>query len=611
MSDRFGATVTDAGATFHLWASAQKHVTLVLENGPELPMTSFRDGLFTCEVPGGRAGQRYWYRLEQGLRPDPASRFQPEGPLGPSQLVDSRTFVWTDQHWGGAGPDHGHVFYEMHIGTFTEEGTWAAAIAHLPRLAEIGLTTLEVMPIASFPGRFGWGYDGVQLFAPTHQYGTPDDVRQFVNAAHELGLAVILDVVYNHFGPVGNFFAEFSPAVNGAPGEWGNSINYDGPGSQPVREFMTENAAYWIRDFHFDGLRIDAVQALNDTSDEHIVSAICRAAREAAGTRNVFIAGECESQDSRMLKDSGAYSDGLDAIWNEDWHHAAAVRLTGRRAAYFTDYRGSAAEFASMSRHGFLYQGQWYSWQKQGRGRYALGLPSSRFVSFLENHDQVANTGPGHRLYQLTGPAEWRALTALLLLGPALPLLFQGQEFGSSRPFAYFADHDGELATAVARGRLEFLSQFSNLMLPQAQARIPNPADATAFANCKLLDAERRADSPVVQLHRDLLALRREDLVIRDLGTDAIEVESSAPTENVLVLRYFGARAQRLLIVNFGSDYHSPMNEPLLAPLPGAPWKELWSSEQPQYGGLGSIELPGEGPWLVAGRSATLLGGSG
>ena len=608
MSDRFGATVTDAGATFRLWAAAQKRVALVIEGGPQLPMTGHPDGFFTCEVPSARAGQRYWYRLEHGLRPDPTSRFQPEGPLGPSQLVDSRAFVWTDRHWGGAGPNHRHVFYEMHIGTFTEEGTWAAAIAHLPRLAEIGLTTLEVMPIAAFPGRFGWGYDGVHLFAPTHQYGSPDDVRRFVDAAHRLGLAVILDVVYNHFGPVGNFFAEFSPAINGAPGEWGDSINYDGPGSRPVREFMTENAAYWIRDFHFDGLRIDAVPALNDSSVEHILSAICRAAREAAGTRNVFVVGECESQDSRMLKDSGAYSDGLDAIWNEDWHHAAVVRLTGRRAAYFTDYCGSAAEFASMARHGFLYQGQWYSWQKHGRGRYAFGLPSSRFVSFLENHDQVANTGPGYRLHQLTGPAEWRALTALLLLGPALPLLFQGQEFGSSQPFAYFADHDGDLANLVVRGRLEFLSQFSNLTVPEAQAAIPNPSDLTTFANCKLLDAERRADNPVAQLHRDLLALRREDPVIRALGTDAIQVESSAPTENVLVLRYGGAGAHRLLIVNFGSDYHSPMNEPLLAPLPESSWKELWSSEQPKYGGNGVIQFSDRHPWRIPGRSATLLG---
>jgi maltooligosyltrehalose trehalohydrolase len=608
MSDRFGAVVTETGAEFRVWAAAHERLSLVLEDGPELAMHPEGDGFFNRRVADVRAGQRYWYRLPAGLRPDPASRFQPEGPLGPSQLVDGRRFPWTDHDWGGAGANHRHVFYEMHIGTFTQEGTWAAAIGRLPHLADLGVTTLEVMPIASFAGRFGWGYDGVYLFAPTHQYGTPDDVRRFVNEAHRLGLAVILDVVYNHFGPVGNFFAEFSPSINGEPGEWGDSINYDGAGSQPVREFMAENAAYWIREFHFDGLRLDAVGALRDTSDEHVVSAICDAARRAAGARPVFIVGECEGQDSRLFKATGRYRDGLDAIWNEDWHHTAVVRLTGRRQAYFTDYRGSAPEFASMARHGFLYQGQYYSWQKHARGGYALGLPAWCFVNFLENHDQVANTGPGDRLYRFTAPADWRALTALLLLGPGLPLLFQGQEFGSSRPFAYFADHEDELAATVEKGRLEFLSQFPNLALPSMQARIPQPGDTQTFKGCKLLDEERTAEGPLLRLHRDLIRLRRQDPVIGQVGTDQVQIEASATSENILLLRYLGPRAHRLLIVNFGDDHQSAMNDPLLAPLPSVGWEMMWSSEQPEYGGRGAIVFPDAGPWLIPGRSATLLG---
>jgi maltooligosyltrehalose trehalohydrolase len=566
------------------------------------------NGFFALEIPGARAGQRYWYRTAQGLRPDPASRFQPEGPLGPSELVDLGDFAWTDQEWRGAGPAHRHVFYEMHIGTFTREGTWQAAIERLPRLADVGVTTLEVMPIASFPGRFGWGYDGVQLYAPTHQYGTPADVRRFVNEAHRHGLAVILDVVYNHLGPVGNYFAEFAPSINGEPGEWGDSINYDGADSQPVRDFMTENAAYWIREFHFDGLRLDAVQALHDESTEHIVSAICRAARAAAGARPIFITGECESQDARFLKDAGAYPDGLDAIWNEDWHHAAVVRLTGRRQGYFTDYLGSAQEFASMARHGFLYQGQWYSWQKQARGHSALGLTPSHFVSFLENHDQVANTGPGDRVFHVAGSAEWRTLTALLLLGPALPLLFQGQEFGSSRPFAYFADHDSDLAESVERGRLEFLSQFPNLAPTEMHALVPSPADVDTFTHCKLLDEEREADSPMQRLYQDLLRLRREDVVLSELGSDAVGVEASSPSDGIVLLRYLGAREHRLLVVNLADDQHSPMNDPLLAPLPAAPWLELWASERPRYGGSGVIPFAPDGRWVITGRSATLLG---
>jgi maltooligosyltrehalose trehalohydrolase len=608
MSGKFGPVITPAGTSFRVWAPAQEHLSLVLEHGAELPMDRQPDGFFSLNVSDAGAGQRYWYRLAQGLRADPASRFQPHGPLGPSQLVDGNAFAWTDQEWSGAGPNHRHVIYEMHVGTFTEAGTWAAATSRLQYLADLGVTTLEVMPIASFPGRFGWGYDGVYLYAPTHQYGSPDDVRRFVNEAHRLGLAVLLDVVYNHFGPVGNFFAEFSATVNGTPGEWGDSINYDGRGSQPVRDFMAENAAYWIGEFHFDGLRLDAVQALLDTSREHIVSVICRAARTAAGARSVFITGECETQDARFLKGTGAYPDGLDAMWNEDWHHAAVVRLTGRRQAYFTDYQGSAPEFASMARHGFLYHGQWYSWQKHGRGRSALGLGSTRFVNFLENHDQVANTGPGHRLFHHSSQAQWRALTALLLLGPALPLLFQGQEFGSSRPFAYFADHDGDLAESVKRGRLDFLAQFPNLDSSEMHAQIPTPSDLVTFAASKLLDEERTADSPLRRLHRDLLTLRRHDPVLRELGTEAVRVEASAPAEHIVLLRYLGARAHRLLVVNLGDDHRSPMNDPLLAPLPDAPWEELWSSECPQYGGNGVIAFPNHGAWLITGRSATLLG---
>jgi maltooligosyltrehalose trehalohydrolase len=609
MNYQFGAISGSRGATFRVWAPAQKQVVLVFDgNERQLPMQRESHGFFSLEVPDAKAGQRYWYRIAEGLRPDPASRFQPEGPLGPSELVDERPFAWTDDDWTGPGHAGRHVFYEMHIGTFTQEGTWHGATQRLARLADVGVTTLELMPIASFPGRFGWGYDGVQFYAPTHQYGTPDDVRRFVNEAHRLGLAVILDVVYNHFGPVGNFFAEFAPSVNGKPGEWGNSINYDGDDSQPVRDFMTENAAYWIREFHFDGLRLDAVHAIEDTSQEHIVSAICRAARAAAGGRSVFIAGECESQDSRLLRTAGVYQDGLDAIWNEDWHHAAVVRLTGRRQAYFSDYRGSAPEFASMARHGFLYQGQWYSWQKHARGGYALGLPSSCFVNFLENHDQVANTGPGHRLYHEAAAAEWRAMTALLLLGPALPLLFQGQEFGSSRPFAYFADHEGDLAAAVEKGRLEFMSQFQNLASPAMQVHVPAPADLETFTSCQLRDDERNADSAGVRLHRDLLALRREDPIISAVGTDNVRIETSAPAESLVLVRYLGADAHRLLIVNLGDDRVLLMNDPLLAPLPGTGWSHLWSSEDPDYDGGGVIQFLVDNPWRLSGRSASLIG---
>jgi maltooligosyltrehalose trehalohydrolase len=498
------------------------------------------------------------------------------------------------------------VIYETHIGTFTQQGTWEAAAARLPDLAELGVTTLEIMPLAEFSGTFGWGYDGVNLFAPAHVYGEPQDVQRFVDQAHHLGLAVILDVVYNHFGPVGNFFAEFSDVVRGAPNEWGDSINYDGPGTEPVRRFMMENAAYWIREFHFDGLRFDATQNIRDTSDQHIVSEVCRAARQAAGGRTLFLVGESEPQDTRFLKDAGTYADGLDAIWNEDWHHSAFVALTGRREGYFADYLGTAPEFASMARHGPLYQGQWYQWQRHARGGAALGLTASHFVAFLENHDQVANTGLGLRLCHHVDPASWRALTALLLLGPSAPMLFQGQEFGSSQPFVYFADHDGALAPAVEQGRLEFLSQFASLATPEMRRLIPKPSSRAAYEMSRLADDQRSADNGLTRLHRDLLRLRRTDPVLSELGSDGVLVESSAPTASLLLLRYRGASADRLLVVNLADDHLSPMNDPLLAPPRDAHWSHVWSSEHPQYGGRGVIRFPEEGRWLIPSHSASL-----
>lgn len=605
MTRPFGAIARDKGVTFHVWAPEQPDLSVAFVDGGEMPMQRDAAGFFTLDAPGATPGQRYWLRLKEGLRPDPASRFQPEGPLGPSQIVDLR-FEWSDHGWRGAPPPHRHVVYEMHLGTFTREGTWAGAMTRLPYLAGLGITTVEVMPIAEFGGDFGWGYDGVNLFAPAHIYGDPQSMQQFVNEAHRLGLAVILDVVYNHFGPVGNFLSEFSRSVRGAPGDWGDSINYDGEGSATVREFVVENAAYWIREFHLDGLRLDATHGIKDASPEHIVSEICREARAAAAGRPIFIVAESEPQDTSLLKEGGAYADGVDAIWNEDWHHSAFVALTGRRPAYFTDYRGTAPEFAAMARHGSLYQGQYYGWQQQPRGGFSLGLPSSRFVCFLENHDQVANTGLGDRLYQQSDQQLWRAATALLLLGPAIPMLFQGQEFGSSRPFTYFADHDGELADAVAKGRLEFLAQFPALATPEMQELIPTPAARATFTSCILDDTERSADSAVARLHRDLLTLRRSDDVLQHAGTSAVTVESSAPTPSIVLIRYVSPHGHRLLIVNLADDCLSLMNDPLLAPVPGTIWATVWSSDHPRYGGHGALPFS-TGRWLIAGRSATFL----
>lgn len=603
-----GAIVGDRGVAFRAWAPVQQEMSVVFDDGPEVAMARDRDGYFSAHVRDARAGQRYWFRLNEGLRPDPASRFQPEGPTGPSQIVDPHAYRWNVESWRGAPPLHQNVFYELHVGTFTQEGTWSAAERRLDELAELGVTTIEMLPLAEFNGRFGWGYDGVDLFAPSHLYGTPDDLKHFIDAAHAARIAVILDVVYNHFGPVGNFLRDFAPTFFGKPGEWGDTINYDGPGSGPVRRFMIENAAYWIAEFRFDGLRFDATHGIHDSSEEHIVSEMCAAARAAAAGRRVVLVGETEPQDTRLLRASGAYRDGLDAMWNEDWHHSAFVALTGRRQAYFTDYQGTASELASMARHGTLYQGQWYSWQRHSRGGFALGLPSSAFVSFLENHDQVANTGLGLRLFHCVDHAKWRTLSALLLAGPHLPLLFQGVELASSRPFTYFADHEGDLAAAVRKGRLRFLSQFPGLTTDAMTRSMPDPTDEAAYAACKLRhDAEKDKRDWTLKLHHDLLQLRRTDPVLCRVGTSEVRIESSAPAPHVLLLRYLSEFGDRLIVANLDDDFLSPMNDPLLAPAPGDCWRVLWNSEHPAYGGSGTIPFVEAGRWLLTARSAAIL----
>jgi maltooligosyltrehalose trehalohydrolase len=505
----------------------------------------------------------------------------------------------------------------MHIGTFTPQGTWAAAAAYLEELADLGVTVLEVMPVAEFPGRFGWGYDGVDLFAPTHLYGRPDDFRRFVDRAHAVGLAVILDVVYNHLGPDGNYLTRYAEEyfTDRYTNDWGAALNFDGPGSGPVRDLFVANAGFWIDEFHLDGLRLDATQDVKDASPEHVLAAAGRRARSLAGRRGSFLVAENEPQDVRLLRPPEEGGCGLDALWNDDFHHTAMVALTGRNEAYYSDYRGTPQELLSAVKHGFLYQGQRYGWQEQRRGTAALGLPRSAFVNFLQNHDQVANSARGLRCHELAGPGKTRALTALLLLAPGTPMLFQGQEFQASKPFLYFADHEPELARAVRRGRLEFLSQFPSLARPDVQEGIPDPADPATFESCRL-DRSQRATGHHAQaweLHRDLLRLRREDPVLA--GRGAWGLDGAVLGQEALVLRFFAApdatsaAGDRLLLVNLGVDLDlTPAPEPLLAPPTGMRWRLLWSSEDPRYGGSGAPEPDDdERGWQIAGRAALLL----
>ena len=593
-----------------VWAPRASRVAVALEGGGDVALTPESGGYFAGEVDTA-PGAKYAFRLDGDSRvyPDPASRFQPDGPHGWSEIVDPGAFAWTDAGWEGARLQ-GQVAYEMHLGTFTAEGTWSAAIDQLPELARLGVTLIELMPVAEFDGRFGWGYDGVDLYAPAHVYGRPDDFRRFVDAAHAAGLAVILDVVYNHLGPSGNYLREFAPAYfsDRYENEWGDALNFDGDDSVPVREFFVENAGYWIDEFHLDGLRLDATQQIFDQSPEHVLAAIGRRARAAAGRRPIAIVAENEPQEVRLVQplDAGGY--GLDALWNDDFHHAAMVALTGRGEAYYGDTLGHPQEFVSAAKYGYLFQGQHYQWQRQSRGTPAWGLPPAAFVLYLQNHEQVANSARGLRGHAMTSPGRWRAMTTLLLLLPGTPMLFQGQEFASSAPFLYFADHDAALADAVRKGRAEFLTQFPSIVELARDGLLDDPASPATFERCRLDFAERESHAPIYAMHRDLLRMRREEAAFRGQAAGGVDGAVLGPA--AFALRFFTPdhADDRLLVVNLGSDVsRGSFPEPLTAPPLDADWTLHWSSDDPAYGGLGTPDIWPKGSWFVPGESAIVL----
>jgi maltooligosyltrehalose trehalohydrolase len=603
---------------FRVWAPKARELDVVVEYGPNSKRTFHplipEPGRYYSGALDVGVDTRYWFQVNSGenFYPDPASRFQPEGPHGPSCIIDPRQFQWTDSQWPGPAATglKGHIIYEMHIGTFTKEGTWRAATEQLAELARIGITAVEMMPIADFPGKFGWGYDGVNLFAPSHLYGTPDDLRSFIDRAHSLGVAVILDVVYNHFGPDGNYLAIFSDdyLIREKENEWGNAINFDGRNSGPVREFFITNGRYWIEEFHFDGFRFDATHAIRDRSSEYIIGAVGRAAREAAGSRSIILVAENDLQEAKMARPRSEGGDDLDGMWNDDFHHSAVVALTGRNEAYFNDYSGTPQEFISAVKYGFLYQGQALSWRKALRGTPTFCILPEVFVCFIENHDQIANTGPGERLRFQTSPARYRALTGLLLLGPWTPLLFQGQDFGASSPFLFFADiGDAFVRDAIRSGRAKWLALFLSLTEKQAWQTLPAPDDPQVFARCKLDFAERQKNRQLYDLHIDLLKLRREDSRFRQQSSDGIDGAVLGPAS--FVLRYFSKENDdRLLVVNLGeSQVLHPASEPLLAPPTDCKWEALWTSDSPRYGGADAVAIANEEQWFLPAESAVAL----
>lgn len=600
-----------SGTHFRVWAPQHRSVEVVFEQGRAgARLADEENGYFSGLVANVSAGMRYKYGLDGGeAYPDPASRYQPTGPHGWSEVVDPRSFRWSDDSWPGAKLE-GQIMYELHLGTFTPEGTWLGASEKLEYMRDTGITLLEVMPVADFPGKFGWGYDGVQPYAPASIYGTPDHMRTFVDRAHSVGLAVILDVVYNHIGPDGNYLTKFSPfyLTTRYKTDWGDAINFDGEQSGPVREFFRENAAYWIREFHLDGLRLDATQDIHDRSEPHIVAEFSCAARKAAGHRSIVLTGENEPQNTRLIKPVADGGYGLNALWNDDFHHTAMVALTGKADAYYSDYRGTAQELLSAVKYGYLFQGQWYRWQQKRRGTPTIGLPREAMINFIQNHDQIANTASGQRIHELTSPGMFKALTALLLLAPGTPMLFQGQEFGASSPFLFFADHKPELAKLIKAGRMEFLGQWRSLALPEMQKCFDDPHAPETFEKCKLDYAEVEKHAEIYALHRDLLRLRREDPILSAQGSYGID--GAVFSSQCLLVRFFSPeyRQDRLLLVNLGIELAlDPAPEPLLAPPASTEWIKVWSSEDPQYGGCGTPLLDTESNWKIPGQAAVLL----
>ncbi|MGE5432268.1 MAG: malto-oligosyltrehalose trehalohydrolase [Syntrophomonadaceae bacterium] len=607
----------DGGVHFRLWAPKHKRAEVVLEEeessgkkGRPYEMTPENNGYFSVLADRAKEGTLYRFRLENGKNtfPDPASRYQPEGPHGPSQVVDADKFQWSDSAWKGVAPK-GQVIYEMHIGTFTREGTYLSAVKELKHLKELGITVLEVMPLADFTGNFGWGYDGVDLFAPMHVYGKPDDLRIFIDQAHKEGLGVILDVVYNHLGPDGNYLKEFTTDyfTDKYENEWGEAINFDGENSAPVREFFLSNARYWIEEFHFDGLRLDATQQIFDSSKPHVLAEITKTVRQAGKGRKTLIVAENEPQMAKLVRPLEENGFGMDCLWNDDLHHSAMVALTGHHEAYYTDYLGKPQEFISAFKWGYLYQGQYYKWQKKPRGTQSLKLKAENFCTFIQNHDQVANSGRGQRIHELTSPGKFKAMTALILLAPGTPMLFQGQEFASSNPFYYFADHNEKLAKQVAEGRSEFLAQFPSLATPEMQSCLPDPANPGTFERSKIDFSERKSHAGIYKMHGDLLRLRREDPVISRQNKK--EMDGAVLSEEAFLLRFFDENeGDRLLLINLGRDIElSIAPEPLLAPPEGRNWKVLWASENPEYGGCGSPAIEAQGVWRIQGHAAALL----
>lgn len=587
----FGSVVQEQGGVhFALWAPGAKEISLQIagEDGTR-KLNPGPEGWCELLVAEAAAGTRYQYVLDNGTHvPDPASRFQPEDIKGPSEVIDPRSYAWKDASWQGR-PWHEAILYELHIGTFTEEGTFAAAISKLDHLVDLGVTGIEIMPVADFPGKRNWGYDGVLLYAPDSSYGRPEDLKALIEAAHLRGLMVILDVVYNHFGPDGNYLPSYAPTIftkrHKTP--WGDAVNYDDQGSATVREFVIHNALYWIEEFHLDGLRLDAVHEIKDGSPKHVLDELAERVRAVRSPYPVHLILENEkNQASRLERRADGRPVAFSAQWNDDMHHVLHTAATMEAQGYYGDYKDDPEKLGKALAQGFAFQGETMPSIGKSRGEPSGHLPPSAFIAFMQNHDQIGNRAFGERISDIASSGAVRAVAATYLLLPQIPMLFMGEEWCTSKPFPFFCNFEGELGNLVCQGRRDEFKKFPAFQDPEQRERIPNPQAEQTFLLGKL-DWEQKdygIHNDWLRWYKSILAVRTRSLVplLKDLAGNSSRYEIKG--QGAVIVYWKLATAELRLIANL-SEVH-------LEGFPEVDGETLWQE--------GPVQVEGKvRPWSV------------
>ena len=585
VEERLGATLLGDGQyEFYVWAPFAQQVDVVFADR-SVPMARDARGYHRVTVAGVAPGTRYRYRLDgEKERPDPVSRFQPDGVHGPSAVTDPGAFRWSDAEWQGL-PMERFVIYELHIGTFTPEGTFDAVIPHLDTLRELGVTAIEIMPVAQYPGDRGWGYDGVQLYAVQNSYGGPEGLMRLVDACHTRGLAAILDVVYNHFGPEGNYLWDYAPYFTERyTTPWGAAVNFDGPQSDEVRRFFLGNALQWLEDFHLDGLRLDAIDAIKDASAYPFLRELADVSHARAREigRPFHLIAESDLNDAKVIRPPEQCGYGMDAQWSDDFHHALHVLLTGERRGYYADF-ATADDLAQAFRESFVYNGKYSTHRQRRHGNRALPTEGWRFVVCSQNHDQVGNRATGDRLSHIVPYEGAKLAAAAVLLSPFVPLLFMGEEYGEPQPFQYFTSHGDEvLIAAVREGRRAEFASFS------WEGAVPDPDDPATFQRSKLTHRahEDGTHGTLWRYYQELLRLRRARPALAALDLESLAVHADEAARTLIVRRWAG-NDQALALFNF-----SDREQQIAIPAADSTWHLLLDSADERWRGPGS-DIPG------------------